>query len=232
MSNGGTTGTRTGAWKIMPLGDSITNFCYPQDLSGTLTANGKTNFTFVGTQTANQGGCGTPSVSSVKTEGHGGYFVTYLTTNSPPQSGKGTLSELQTWAALKPDVVLLEMGTNDVWSNLSTSSITNAYGFVVDQFRAQNPAVIFLVAQITPMHPSATCCEAGVEALNAAIPAWASGKSTAASPVYVVDVWAAIDQAAYQPNSTLTTDGVHPAPPAARLMANAWYAGLSAHGIP
>lgn len=216
----------------MPLGDSITNFCYPQDLSGTLTANGKTNFTFVGTQTANQGGCGTPSVSSVKTEGHGGYLVTYLTTNSPPQSGKGTLSELQTWAALKPDVVLLEMGTNDVWSNLSTSSITNAYGFVVDQFRAQNPAVIFLVAQITPMHPSATCCEAGVEALNAAIPAWASGKSTAASPVYVVDVWAAIDQAAYQPNSTLTTDGVHPAPDAARLMANAWYAGLIAHGIP
>src|SRR5512145_2379324 len=126
ISIGGTTGTRASAWKIMPLGDSITNFCYPQDLSGTLTANGKTNFTFVGTQTANQGGCGTPSVSSVKTEGHGGYLVTYLTTNSPPQSGKGTLSELQTWAALKPDVVLLEMGTNDVWSNLSTSSITNA----------------------------------------------------------------------------------------------------------
>jgi lysophospholipase L1-like esterase len=216
----------------MPLGDSITNFCYPQDLSGTLTANGKTNFTFVGTQTANQGGCGTPSVGSVKTEGHGGYFVTYLMTDSPPQSGKGKLSELQTWAAQKPDVVLLEMGTNDVWSNISASNITNAYGFVVDQFRAQNPAVIFLVAQITPMHPSATCCEPGVEALNTAIPVWATGKSTAASPVFVVNVWAAIDQTAYQPNSTLTADGVHPAPAAARLMANAWYAGLVAHGIP
>jgi lysophospholipase L1-like esterase len=216
----------------MPLGDSITNYCYPQDLSGTFTANARTNFTFVGTQTANQGNCGTPSASSVKTEGHGGYFVTYLTTNSPPQSGKGTLAELLTWAAEKPDVVLLEMGTNDVWSNIAPATITSAYGFVVDQFRAQNPGVIFFVAQITPMHPSATCCETGVETLNAQIPAWAATKTTAASPVYVVNVWAAVDQATYLPNSTYTADGVHPNPPAARQMADAWYAALIARGIP
>lgn len=216
----------------MALGDSITGFCYPQDLSGELTAGGYTNFTFIGTVTNNQGGCGTPSVATVKTEGHGGYFATYLMTNSPPQSGKGTLAELQDWAAEKPDVVLLEMGTNDVWSSIPSANITDAFGFIVDQFRSQNPGVIFFVAQIIPMHPSSTCCETGVEALNAAIPAWASGKNTTASAVYVVDVWSAIDEASYQPGSSWTTDGVHPAPPASRLMADKWYADLIAHGIP
>jgi len=55
---------------------------------------------------------------------------------------------------------------------------------VVDQFRGQNPNVIFFVAQITPLNPSGcSTCEANVEALNAKIPGWASDKNTAASPI-------------------------------------------------
>jgi lysophospholipase L1-like esterase len=187
----------------------------------------------VGTVLNNQG-CGN-DVANVQTEGHGGYLVTYLTTDSPAQSGKGTLTELKTWAAEKPDVVLMEYGTNDCWtSSIPIANITNAYSFVVDQFRGQNPNVIFFVAQITPMNPSGcTDCETRVESLNAQIPTWATGKSTTVSPIYVVNVWSALQPASsYTPSSTNTSDGVHPTPAGSQLMADVWTPALVAQGIP
>ena len=229
---GGGDATHTGSWQIMPLGDSITGTtCYPKLLAKELIDKGHTNFDFTGTVLDNQS-CG-DGVANVQTEGHGGYLVTYLITDSPPQSGKGTLSELKTWAAEKPDVVLLEYGTNDAWSSIAPASITSAYGFVVDQFRGQNPNVVFFVAQITPLNPSGCSnCEANVEALNAQIPTWASGKSTAASPIYVVNVWAALPAATYTPNSTYTSDGAHPNVAGSQLMADKWYSAIVAQGLP
>jgi lysophospholipase L1-like esterase len=160
-------------------------------------------------------------------------LVTYLTTNSPPQTGKGTMAELQRWAAEKPDVVLMEYGTNDVWSSISTANVLSAYGFVVDQFRSQNPNVVFFVAQVTPLNPSGcTACESNVEALNRQIPTWATGKASAASPVYVVNVWSALPAATYLPNSMYTADGVHPNAAGSQLMSDVWYTGITAQGIP
>jgi lysophospholipase L1-like esterase len=222
----------TGPWHIMPFGDSITgSTCYPQLLSKELISKGHTNFDFIGMNLNNQGcGAGAPSLM---TEGHGGYDVTYLLTNSPPQSGHGTLAELQRWAAEKPDVVLMQYGTNDVWNHDSLSSILSAYSFVVDQFRSQNPKVIFFVAQITPMHPSGCSdCETNVEGLNSMIPSWAAGKTSTASPIYVVNVWAALPQAGYLPSSQYTADGVHPNPAGSQLMADVWTAALTAKNIP
>ena len=229
---GGAPPPHTGPWHIMPLGDSITgSTCYPQLLSKELISKGHTNFSFIGTNLNNQS-CGT-NAPNLMTEGHGGYDVTYLETNSPPQSGHGTLTELQRWAAEKPDVVLMEYGTNDVWGGDSLSSILTAYSFVVDQFRSQNPNVIFFVAQITPMHPSGcSACESNVEALNSMIPSWAAGKTSTASPISVVDVWSALPQASYLPNSQYTSDGVHPTPAGAQLMADVWSAALLAQNIP
>lgn len=222
----------TGKWHIMPLGDSITGTtCYPQLLSKELISKGHTNFDFIGLNLNNQS-CGT-GAPNLMTEGHGGYDVTFLVTNSPPQPGHGTLAELQRWAAEKPDVVLMQYATNDIWGNQSLSSILSAYGFVVDQFRSQNPNVIFFVAQITPMHPSGcSACESNVEALNSMIPSWAAGKTSTASPIYVVNVWAALPQAGYLPNSQYTSDGVHPNPAGAQLMADVWYPALVAKNIP
>jgi lysophospholipase L1-like esterase len=216
----------------MPLGDSITgSTCYPQLLSKELISKGHTNFNFIGMNLNNQS-CGSGALS-LMTEGHGGYDVTFLVTNNPPQSGHGTLAELQRWAAEKPDVVLMQYATNDVWGGVSLSSILSAYSFVVDQFRSQNPSVTFFVAQITPMHPSGcSACESNVEALNSMIPSWAAGKTSTASPIYVVNVWAALPQASYLPNSQYTSDGVHPNTAGAQLMADVWYPALVAKNIP
>jgi lysophospholipase L1-like esterase len=103
-------------------------------------------------------------------------------------------------------------------------------------YRAVNPNVIMFVAQITPLNPSGCgTCESNVETLNAAIPAWATGQSTAASPVYVVDLWS-LEQfqpaSSYAPNSTYTADGVHPNLAGAQPIATAWYDALVAQGIP
>lgn len=71
------------------------------------------------------------------------------------------------------------------------------------------------------MSPSGCAnCANGVIALNNAIPAWASSKSTSQSPIYVVDQWTGFSSTAD------TSDGVHPNNNGIIKMANKWYATL------
>lgn len=58
-------------------------------------------------------------------------------------------------------------------------------------------------------------------ALNNAIPSWASGLSTSASPIYVVDQWTGFV------TSTDTSDGVHPNDAGIIKVADKWYPTLS-----
>ncbi len=224
--------THTGVWRITPIGDSITeDTCGPQLLSQELIKNGHTNFIFVGTETNNQSCSGAPNVES---EGHAGYLVTDLL----PPPHKATMqdhsAELSTWAANdKSDVLLMQFGTNDVWNSVATQTILDAYSLVLSDYRAVNPNVILFVAQITPLNPAGcTTCEAGAETLNAAIPGWATGQSSSASPIYVVNVWSAFTASTYVPNSMYTTDGVHPNAAGAVLVAQKWYDAIVAQAIP
>jgi lysophospholipase L1-like esterase len=224
--------THTGVWRITPIGDSITeDTCGPQLLSQELIKNGHTNFIFVGTETNNQSCSGAPNVES---EGHGGYLVTDLLPPPHVATMQDHSAELPMWAANdKSDVLLMQFGTNDVWNGIATQTILEAYSLVLTDYRAVNPNVIMFVAQITPLNPAGcTTCEAGAETLNAAIPAWATSQSTAASPLYVVDVWSAFTASTYLPNSTYTVDGVHPNPAGSALVAQKWYDALVAQGIP
>jgi hypothetical protein len=211
--------------KIMPFGDSITGTtCYPQLLAATLKTNGHGSFEFVGTNTNNQS-CN--SAPFVNTEGHGGYLVTYLLTDTPPQSGKGTLKELKQWVTAKPDLVLMHYGTNDVWNNVSADDILAAYAAVMNEFRVQNPSVTFFVSKIIPMNPSG-CSQCGqrVETLNAKLTeTWAAHVTTVTSPVYIIDNWTGMSA------STDTSDGVHPTPAGAQKMATATAAALAAKGL-
>jgi hypothetical protein len=223
-------GTHIGAWKVMPLGDSVTgSTCYPQLLSKTLIAGGHTNFQFVGTVTNSQG-CGT-GAPSVKTEGHGGYGVTYLPANSTrtpmpctkQAQGCGSYAELQTWAAEKPDIVLMHFATNDCWDGIAPATILSAYVAVMSEFRKQNSSVIFFVSKIIPLIPAPT----NVINLDAATTAtWASTNSTATSPVYIIDHWTGFNATA----GVDTGDGVHPNPTGSQKMATASYNALVASG--
>jgi lysophospholipase L1-like esterase len=230
-NTGGTSGTaggstHTGVWRVMPLGDSITGTtCYPQLLSKNLIAGNHKNFTFVGTVTNNQA-CGSDA-PSLNSEGHGGYLVTDLV-------GTGShASELQTWVTTdKADMVLMHFGTNDVWGNQRTpTQILSAYTSVVSALRGVNKNVVIFVAQIIPLNPSTcTTCDYAAS-LNAQIPSWASGLGTVESPIYVVNLHDVFSPASiYAPNSSYTSDGVHPNVTGAQMMADKMYTDLVARG--
>jgi cellulase/cellobiase CelA1 len=199
--------------RIMPLGDSITAGpgCWRALLWDRLQQNGYTNIDFVGTQTG--GGCSVPHDGDH--EGHGGYSAT----------GIADQNQLPPWlAATRPDIVLMHLGTNDLWGGtISTETILAAYSKLVDQMRASNPAMKILVAQIIPMQPAnCTGCAQRVVALNNAIPGWAAGKTTAQSPIVVVDQWTGFNTA------TDTNDGVHPIDSGFQKMASRWYPAVTA----
>ena len=182
------------AVRVMPLGDSITGSpgCWRALLWNQLQSAGYTNVDFVGTLPPP--GCGVGYDGD--NEGHGGYLATNIANQN----------QLPGWlSATHPDIVMMHLGTNDVWSNIAPATILTAFGKLVDQMRASNPTMKILVAQILPMNPSnCSACGQRVVALNAAIPAWASSKSTAQSPITVVDQWTGFT------TSTDTGDGVHP----------------------
>jgi lysophospholipase L1-like esterase len=208
----------------MPLGDSITDItCYAPVLSKLLKAGGHTNFEFIGTRTSNQS-CGADA-PNVKNEGHSGYGVTYLPSNSTrpactKSTGCGSYAELQTWAAEKPDIVLLHYGTNDVWDGQTPANILAAYLAVIAEFRKQNANVIFFVSKIIKLNPDGCgTCLSSVGALAAALTdSWASTNSTATSPIHLVDDY----NSGFDPdNSADTGDGVHPTLAGATKMATA-----------
>lgn len=199
--------------RIMPLGDSITAGpgCWRALLWDRLQRNGYTNIDFVGTQVG--GGCSVAHDGDH--EGHGGFSAT----------GIADQNQLPGWlSATSPNIVLMHLGTNDLWGDtISTTQILTAYSKLVDQMRANNPNMKIIVAQIIPMEPSGcTGCAQRVVALNAAIPGWAAGKTTAASPITVVDQWTGFSAA------TDTFDGVHPVDSGFQKMSDRWYPALTA----
>lgn len=199
------------ATKIMFLGDSITGNpgCWRALLWTRLQNSGFTNIDFVGTQPPQ--GCAIPYDGD--SEGHGGI----LATNMADQN------QLPPWlTANTPDIVVMLLGTNDVWSAKAPSVILTAFGKLVDQMRASNPNVKIIVGQILPMNPSgcSTCYQGAID-FNATIPGWASSKTTAQSPIIVVDQWTGFNTA------TDTGDGVHPNDAGNQKISDKWYPALS-----
>lgn len=198
--------------RIMPLGDSITGSpgCWRAVLWNRLQSTGYRNIDFVGT--LNQQGCS--QALDGDNEGHGGELVTNVA-NQNLLPGR--------LAATRPDIVVMHLGTNDVWSNISPDTILAAYTKLVQQMRASNPNTKLVVAQLIPMNPSGcTACAQRVVALNARIPGWARATSTARSPVTVVDQWTGFN------TSSDTYDGVHPSASGNDKIAARWYPALTA----
>jgi lysophospholipase L1-like esterase len=198
--------------RIMALGDSITGSpgCWRALLWQHLRNTGYTDIDFVGTLPAP--GCG--FAYDGENEGHGGYLATNIANQN----------QLPGWlSATRPDVVLMHLGTNDIWSNIPASTILNAYTKLLGQMRASNPSMKVIVAQILPMTPSnCSACYQRVVDLNNAIPGWARANSTSQSPITVVDQWSGFT------TSTDTSDGVHPNDNGIRKMESRWYPALAA----
>ncbi len=126
-------------------------------------------------------------------------------------------NSLNSWLdGYTPDIVLLHAGTNDVDRGQSNSSTTAELESIIDKLRAKNSAVIILMAKLIPMrHRDTTDINQDIEVL-------AAEKSTAVSPVVIVDQYTG-----YNP-ATDNHDNYHPNTQGEEKMARQWFAALQA----
>jgi acyl-CoA thioesterase I len=192
--------------RIMPLGDSITasmggQASYRYWLWKKLATAGA-SVDFVGSQ--NGVGSGTPRFTDFDQnhEGHTGWTTSQVTPN------------VTKWArASRPDLVLLDLGANDIVQGRPSQNIIMQLRTIVVLLRAVNPNVKVLLAKLTPM----SGFESQVAELNAQIGPLAMQLNRPRSQVMVVDLASGFDLSAD------VGDGVHPTEAGEKLIANRFY---------
>ena len=195
--------------QILPLGDSITrgrndHWSYRRDLEAALLEAG-CEFNFVGTQSGPATGPGAP-LSDRDNEGHSGLRTDQIRARLPnwlPGNGHD-------WA-------LVHAGTNDVLQGTSISAARTNLSQIIDRLRGENPDVGILLAQIIPNLPAN---ESAVVALNDEIASLAAQKSTAQSPVIVVDQYSGYNTFNHN------YDQIHPNNAGEAIMATRWFDAL------
>lgn len=204
--------------RVLPLGDSITHgnsksktyryALWTKFVDSGLQFDG-IHFNYVGSQNSNH--TGDPFWPDYKGqpfdrdhEGHSGWRAEQI------------LVGLPAWLeGYTPDIVLLHLGTNDVFAHQTTLSTISEIGRIIDILRADNPTVTVLLAKIIPtLNPASN---ERIDELNQQIGALATAKSTSESLVIVVDQNSGFSA------SDDTYDGIHPNPAGEEKMAQKWY---------
>jgi acyl-CoA thioesterase-1 len=196
--------------KIMPLGDSIT-----ESTAGMptyrfflwhLLQNEGYRIDFVGSMEGAHDGAPSNTNFDMDHEGHWGWRADEV------------LARLPDWVApASPDIVLLHIGHNDLCQGQPLDSTVNEISAMIDILRTTNPSIVILLAQnIASMWP----CHAQMPEFIARLPALAAAKSTAQSPVSLVDHHTGFDP------PTMTWDGQHPNAKGESLIAERWFATL------
>ena len=194
----------TGTAKIMVLGSSnelIT--CWRALLWQKLQTAQISNFDFVGS-VSDGPDCGVPGYDK-DLQAQSGTIVSNL-----------TAEQFAGWfQAHPPDIVLAHFGGADLLANLPVDGIIEGYSLALEQARMVVPSVRFMIALHTPQNSGASVPE-----LSAATMTWASQKTTATSPVTVVDLYTGLVTA------TDFSDGVHLNAAGSEKVAARWFAAL------
>ena len=207
--------------RLMIVGDSIAAGpgCFKGELLDALTEGGYSDFQFVGEYTDD---CGNGVMHSAMSCSTAEQHTQAMFTMPNCRQGESFPGLAPLMTSHEPDLVMLQLGVNDVWNARAISAILADYSELVSQARAQNPAVVMLVAQIHKVQPN--CDDTAVydraQELVEAVPAWAEGESTAESPVLVADLWTNSD-------FNEASDCVHPNAVGAERMGQNWYEALS-----
>jgi len=182
---------QTQTTKIMPLGDSITESVttfasYRYWLWKSLEQAGY-DVDFVGSRTGVL--LGPPRFEDFDQdhEGHTGFRTDQI------------LAQVHGWAEdADPDIVLIHLGTNDLWQGRAPEDVLDDIRSVIGELRDVNPEVVILLAKIIP----STAFE--VRPLNRGLHRIAVELWRPRSPVHSVDQWYGFKA------SMDTWDGVHP----------------------
>ncbi len=197
-----------GVLRVMPLGDSITegnrqHNSYRRPLWLSLREAGYT-VDFVGSSQRNHLG-GPPSDDFDRDhEGHWGWTINQV------------LEQLDGWAqAANADVVLIHLGTNDLFRGDDPETVVKELQEVVARLRAVNPRVALFIAELIPARDQAPAFAQLNEKIRGL-----SAMGTEESPVVIVDQFTGFDVAQH------TYDGVHPNAEGEALIASRWFDAL------
>jgi lysophospholipase L1-like esterase len=193
--------------RIMPLGDSITDGYeipggYRIELWRLLEAR-DFSVDFVGAERN-----GPDSLPDKDHEGHNGWRI----------------DEIHRWVRLwvpkyRPDVVLLLIGTNDMWQQYHVANAPARLGALVDEIHALRPAANILVSTLPP----SALFNRRIAKYNAAIRQVIRRRAAAGRFIWLVDAGGRLTPADL-------ADGVHPNAVGYRKLAQAWGAALVRFG--
>ena len=215
--------------KILPLGNSITNGTdkfnsYRRDL-WKLLAKAGLNVDFIGSWNKHHMGGEVPdSDFDMDHEGHSGWTVANMF--SPPSwdSARGNIYQWLT--RYTPDIVLVELGTNDVFQCRKPADIIEDMQKLIAVLRANNPSVKIFIAQIPPLGikwRDKNLCgnnytyDSTIKVLNGMIASLCRSAGKSESPVVAVDQYSGIDPAVNM------YDDIHPNAIGEAVMAKRWF---------
>jgi hypothetical protein len=160
-------------------------------------------------------------------EGHGKYLILrrrQLPNTSPPQYREGLGDSARLWLLRNPpDVILLEIGTNEMWRGESfAAGAIDRLGELIDTITLVAPRALLFVSSIPPLRDNAA--NALAAQFNAAIPSLVALKKAAGANVAFANIGAAIDRS----SDLSVSDGVHPDDGGYAKMADAWSGVLMA----
>jgi|JFJP01.1.fsa_nt_gi hypothetical protein len=217
---------------ILPLGNSITNGTdqynsYRRYLWQMLNK-ANYNFDFIGSWDKQHMGASFPNPDfDLDHDGHSGWTAYHIL--EPPEwdSVRGNLNE---WLEeYKPDIVLMELGTNEVFQCVNPSKAIEDFSVIVDKLRTKNSSVKILIALIPPLGRrwsdkklcgTETNYGQSVLLFNKAIQEFAKNKATVLSPIIVVDQFSGINP------DLLMYDDIHPNAEGEKIMARRWFEAL------
>lgn len=218
---------------ILALGNSITN--------GTATFNSyrrylwqllhkdRYNFDFIGSWNKHHGGNPVPDPDfDMDHDGHSGWKASDIIKPPDWDSIRGNMDK---WLVLySPDIVLMELGTNEVFQCVSPADALKDFSLIIDKLRNKNDSVKIFLAQIPPLGrqwaPKKLCggeisYEQSVHSFNKAVVEFAGLKTTPKSPVIIVDQFTDIDPA------TDMYDDIHPNEKGEIKMAERWFKAIT-----
>lgn len=219
---------RSSPCKLLPLGDSITfgvndegNGGYRGPLFADVVAAGQ-KITFTGSLTN-----GPTTVSGQpfpqRNEGHSGWGISEVTPFSGGNAGITTLiptPALSSNSGGTPDIILLHIGTNDATSFSATQMESDLEG-LLDKLFTNAPNALVVLAQIIPLGYDPT--NAVVRAYNQALPGIVQARAVAGKHVMLVDM-----NTDFSVSTMYGADKIHPNTAGYKVIADRWYAAISA----
>jgi acyl-CoA thioesterase I len=218
---------------ILCLGNSITNGTnkynsFRRRLWQLLHA-GKYNFDFIGSWDKHHMGGEVPDPDfDMDHDGHSGWRFDDVFHPPSWDSARGNIIE---WLKIyKPDMVLLELGTNDVFQCRTVSDMMKDLDRLIILLRKKNKGVKIFLAQIPPLGKQwaqqklcgdSTDYDHAIRNLNRAFADFAKDHSLKRSPLIIVDQYNGIN------TDTEMYDDIHPNEEGEKKMAQKWFNAIN-----